>query len=154
MKKFITICCLFALFGGLVFGFGKGESEEAVLKELLALESAALDTWYGDSDPTLYAEQFAEKATYFDPWSGGKLSDSAVKEYLMGFAGKVPKLEYKFMDPRVDLYGDTAVFTYNMEAFSPDGGPVTYWNVTLIYEHMKDGWEKIHGNFSFTVPGS
>ncbi len=160
MKKFITICWLFALLGGLLFGSGTGEDkaaqlEAAALEEILALESAALDAWYGESDPTLYAQQFADKATYYDPWwAGGRIQDGTVKEYLMTFMGKVPKLDYKIPNPRVDLYGDTAIFTFNLDAIDAKAGTVTGWNVTLVYARTKDGWEKVHANWAYRAPGS
>lgn len=155
MKRFITICWLFAFLGGLLFGAGKAEeSEEAVLEELLALESATLDDYYGESDPTAYAQLFADKATYFDPWSGGRLEDGAIKEYLLSFAGQIPKLDYEIPNPRVDLYGDTAVFTFNLDATDRKDGTVTHWNVAVVFTRTKDGWERVHANWSFTELGS
>ena len=159
MKKFITICWLFALLGGLVFGGGTGENkaaqaEEAVLEELLALDIAALDVWYGESNPTLYAEQFADKATYFDPWAAGKVEDDAIKEYLMGFTGKIPNCSYEILNPRVDLFGDTAVFTFTVDATVKADGSVVHWNTIHVFTRTRDGWEKVHANWSFGVPGS
>jgi hypothetical protein len=155
MKRFITICWLFALLGGLIFGAGLREKKEAAaLEELLALESAALDGWYGESDPTLYAQQFTDKATYFDHMSDGRLEDSAVKEHLMTYMGKVPKFNYEIPNPRVDLYGNTAILTFNLNAILAKTGTVTRWNVTLVYTRTKDGWEKVHANWSRTEPRS
>ena len=150
MKKFITICWLFALLDGLVFGAGLREKKEAAaLKELLALESAALDGWYGESNPTLYAQQFADKATYFDPWVGGRVEDSPIKEYVMTFMGKVPKVNFEIPNPRVDLYGNMAILTFNLNAILAKDGTVTPWNVTLVYTRTKDGWEKVHANWNY-----
>ena len=150
MGKVITICWLFALFGGLVFAGGEAEqSEEAVLEELLAAESATLDSYYGQSDPTAYAALFADRATYFDPWSGGRLEDAAIKEYLMAFKGQIPKLNYEIPNPRVDLYGDTAVFTFNLDAIDPGSGAVTGWDVTLVFLRTADGWKRIHANWAY-----
>lgn len=159
MKRFITICWLFALLGGLLFGAGTGEdktaqSEAAALEEILELESTALDTWYGDSDPTAYTQLFADKATYFDPWSGGKLEDSAIKEYLLSFAGQIPDCRYEFLNPRVDLYGDTAVFTCNLDATDRKDSAVTQWNVAVVFTRTRDGWERVHANWSFKELGS
>jgi ketosteroid isomerase-like protein len=154
MKKFIAICWVFALLGGLLFGSGRGESEATVLEELLALDTAALDPWYGESDPTIYAQHFADKATYFDPWSGGKLEDSAIKEYIMTFTGQIPNCNYEILYPRVDLYGETAVFTFNVAATIKADNTLVNWNATHIFTRTKDGWEKVHATWSFTEPGS
>jgi len=154
MTKFITYFWIFVVLGGLVFGSGAGEdkamqSEAAVQKELLAIEMNGLDLWYGESNPTAFAQSFADKATYFDPWSGGRLDDSGIAEYLMAFMGQVPKLEYKILNPRVDLYGDTAVLTFTCNAIDPKSGAVTPWNVTNVFMHTKDGWTRVHANWNY-----
>jgi hypothetical protein len=140
--------------GGLVFGFGKGESEETVLKELLVLEKTALDVWYGESDPTIYIQQFADKATYFDPWSAGKIEDDAIKVYLTGFTGNIPNCDYEILSPRVDLYGDTAIFTFIVDSTLKADGSIVYWNTTHIFTRTRDGWEKVHANWSVRKPGT
>jgi len=53
------------------------EAEAQVLEELLAQERAALDPYYGESDPSSYVARYADKVTTFDPWSNGKLEDRA-----------------------------------------------------------------------------
>lgn len=154
MKKIIAICWLFALLGGQLLGSGQREDEAKALEELLALDIEALDPWYGESDPTIYAQHFADKATYFDPWSGGKLEDRAIKEYIMTFKGQIPNCDYEIYNPRVDLYGDTAVFTFNVAATIKADKSVVNWNAIHIFTRTKDGWEKVHATWSFTEPGS
>ena len=161
MRRFITICCMFAIVGGLAFGVGMREgdtaqSEEAALEELVAIVTAGLDDWYGKSDPTAFAQAFADKATYFDPWSGGRLEDGAIKEYLMAFMGQVPELHFEIPNPKVDLYGDTAVLTFLCNAIDPSSGAVTPWNVTEIFTRTRNGWERVHSNWNYRegAPGS
>lgn len=151
MKKIVTIAGICALVGALVFAsLAAAQPEDDALEELLALEREALDLWYGESDPTVYAQQFAGEATYYDPWSGGILEDEGVKEYLMSFLGQVPKLEYEISKPRVDVHGSTAVFTFEENAIDPQTGKVlTHWNATTVYTRTKDGWEKVHANWSY-----
>ena len=88
------------------------ESEAAALEEILALELATYASRYGESDPTAYAQPFADRATCFDPWAAGRLEDNAINEHLMALAGTIPNLDHKILDPRVDLHGETAVFTF------------------------------------------
>ncbi len=154
MKRFIAACGMFALLGGFVVGSGPGESkgvqsESAALEELLVLTRGSLDMWYGESDPTIFAQTFADKATYFDPWTGGRLDDGAIKEYLMSFLGQVPKLNYEILNPRVDLHGDIATFTFNCNAIDPVSGAITVWNTTEIFMWTNDGWERIHANWNY-----
>ena len=153
MSKFIAICFLLGFLGGIVFARGMGENnaeaEAAALEELLALTTASLDEWYGESDPTTFAQGFADKATYFDPWTGGRLEDGAIKEYLMPFKGQVPKLDYEIPDARVDLYGETALFTFVCNAIDPENGAVTPWNVIEVFIRTKDGWKRVHANWNY-----
>jgi len=154
MRKVITFFWAFIVLGGLVFGSGTGEdkavqSEAAVQEELLAIETAGLDLWYGESNPTAFADSFADRATYFDPWSGGRIDDGGISEYLMAFMGQVPKLQYKILNPRVDICCDTAVFTFNCNAIDPSSGAVTPWNVTTVFIRTKDGWTRIHANWNY-----
>ena len=150
MRKVVLVCWVYVLFGALLFAGGKpGESEDAVLEELLAIESATLDPYYHDADPTAYAELFADKATYFDPWSGGRLEGAAIKEHLMAFKGRIPKTDYEIPNPRVDLYGDTAIFTFNLDAKDQKTGAITGWDVTLVFLRSTDGWKRVHANWAF-----
>ena len=81
-----------------------------------------------------------------------RLEDSDIKEYLMTFMGKVPNLEYEIPNPRVDLYGDTAVFTFNEKTTDPKNGAVVRWNVTLVFTRTRDGWKRVHANWAYAEP--
>ena len=129
------------------------QSEE-VLEELMALTRDSLDKWYGESNPTAFAERFAEKGTYFDAWTGGRLEDGAIKEYILQFVGKVPKLNYEIPNPRVDVDGDTAVLTFNCNAIDPESGAVTGWNVVEVFIRTGTDWKRIHANWNYQNPGN
>ena len=147
----ITICGMFALLlGGLVFGAGKAAQSEAdALEEILALELATYETWYGKSDPTAYVQMFADKATYFDPALADKIEDGSIKKHLMAFAGSVPNFDYEILNPRVDLYGDVAVFTFNLEAYDRKEGTVTLRaKSTAVLTRTNDGWKKVHAHWT------
>jgi ketosteroid isomerase-like protein len=151
----IMICGLFSLvLGGLIFSAGKASQSEAeALEEILALELATYETWYGKSDPTAYTQMFADKATYFDPAMADKIEDSAIKEHLMAFAGQIPNFDYEILNPRVDLYGDVAVFTFNLEAYNPTDGTVAlHAKSTAVLTHTNDGWKKIHAHWTIVPP--
>jgi hypothetical protein len=124
-------------------------TEAAALEEVLALELATYETWYGKSDPTAYTKAFADKATYFDPALPDKIEDSAIKEHLMNFTGKIPNFNYKILNPRVDLYGDVAVFTFNLEAYDRKDGTVTlHAKSTAVLTRTNDGWKKVHAHWT------
>ena len=127
-------------------------TEATAFKEILALELATYETYYGESDPTAWVELFAGKATYIEPWSDNRIEDSAIKEHMMAFAGKIPNFHYEILNPRVDLCGDTAVFTFNLETTDPKDSKVTgLWKGTAVFTRTDDGWEKVHAHFSSTM---
>lgn len=146
MKHVIIALLVVAVFGGCATA--PKITEPAALEEILALERAAMETWF-KSDPTAYAQGFADKATYFDTKLADRFDDSAVKKHLMTFAGKIPDFDYKFFNPRVDLYGDVAVFTYNLEAYNRKDGKVTVrWKSTAVLTRTNGGWEKVHAHWT------
>ena len=154
MKQFIMVLCVLLVIGGVASAEGRGEKAQLtadadVLEELVAMERGALDLYYGQSDPTLYAEQFGDRATYFDPWSGGKIENDAIKAYLMGFKGLVPETDFEIRNPSVDVLGDIAILTFSCDATDVASGAMTPWNVGLIYRQTGDGWEKIHANWNY-----
>jgi len=154
MRRFGTVFLMFAVVGGLVYGGGAAEmSEAAALEEIMALELGTYETYYGASDPTAYTELFADKVTYFDPWQDKYTEDGAVKESIMAFKGKIPILDYQIVNPRLDLYGDTAIFVFNLEYSDPASGKVLgVWKGTTIFTRAKGSWEKVHAHWSASSP--
>jgi hypothetical protein len=153
MKRYIVVSCVLVLVCVGVSASGSADrgapSDQEVLGELMALETEALNPYYGESDPTRYVEQFTSDATYFDPWSGGRLEGAEIGEHLMGFKGVIPLNEYELVDPRVNVFGEIAIFTVVCESTNMETGVTTPWNVTLIYRRSEGGWEKIHANWNY-----
>ncbi len=131
------------------------EDDTAVLEELMTRERAALDPYFGQSDPSAYVALFADEATYFDPNSAGRLDGDAYKRHFAAAAGQIPPLRYQILNPAVDLHGDTAVFTFNVEVVDPaDGTVAALWNTTEVHCRIRGGWEMVHAHWSYTEPGS
>ena len=123
--------------------------EAIVLKELVEQERTALDPYFGESDTSGYAGLFAGDATYFDPNSSGKLVGAAIVELFAAYAGQLPPWRYEIIDPQVQLVGDAAVFTFNLDTFDADDGSVTSrWNTTEVHGRTADGWNLIHAHWS------
>lgn len=126
-------------------------ADSGAASELVALEQAALDPYYGQSDPAPYVNQFAEQGTYFDPWSSGKLVDDAIGQHLLSFEGAIPLVGYDIVAPQADVYGDTAVFTFQVTTRDPDTDAVlTRWNATEVRVRTGDDWKMVHAHWSPT----
>ncbi len=129
--------------------------ETKALEELTALLQAALNPYFDDSDPKEYAALFADEATYFDPNSSGKQEGDGIQQLFGAYAGNIPPDRYEILDPSVSVYGDIAVFTFNLDTFSKDDGSVTgRWNTTQIHSRSHVGWEMTHAHWSHREPVS
>ncbi len=128
------------------------ELAHEILEILLAQSRAALDPYYGNSDPSTYVAMYADRVTAFDPWSDGKKENGAAKAHLMGFAGSIPHAEYEIVNPRVDLYGDVAILAFNVDLTDAAGEALAVWNTTQVHHRSGDGWELVHSHWSFATP--
>ncbi len=144
LTAIVALIVFFAMSGS----ESQAELEATALEELVAEEQAVLDFYFAESDSSTYVGMYADgDVTYIDPSSGGVLKNEAAKDYLLGFTGLIPPFTYEITDPSVNLSGDTAIFTFNVEMF--DGGaPVGTWNTTEIHQRTGDGWEMIHAHWS------
>ena len=147
----VVLAALVALVVALMAGGDSeptAEDEAAALQELVAQETAVLDFYFAESDSSTYVGMYATNdVSYVDPSSGGILKDQAAKDYLLSFTGLIPPFTYELTDASVNLSGDTAIFTFNVNMFS-DGAPVGTWNTTEIHQRAGDGWEMIHAHWS------
>ncbi len=124
--------------------------ELSVLDELVELVKEALDPYFSQSEPNKYTELFGGQATYFDPNSSGKISGDAILRHFAGYRGQIPPLSYEILNPGVNLCGDIAVFTFNLDTFDPtDGSMAVRWNTTQVHERVSNGWDIVHAHWSY-----
>jgi hypothetical protein len=142
----------------------------ALLAELLALESAAMDRW-GAGDPDGFLELSADDVTYIDPWQATWVVGlPALTEVYDGIRGQVHIDSYEFVEPAVVASGDLAVLSFRFE--STTGGAVTRWNTTEVYRRdpgrseahahadadagpgVPAAWRLVHTHWSLTDVGA
>ena len=129
---------------------GARDGDVAIRNELVEDLSAALDPYFGESDPSAYVARFADEATYFDPNSAGRIDGDAYRQHFAGYAGQIPPFDYRIANPTVDLNGDTAVLTFNLEVIDPENGTLAVlWNTTEVHRRTEDGWEMVHAHWSY-----
>jgi ketosteroid isomerase-like protein len=131
-------------------------SDDALLRELLALERGALDRWMR-LDPDGYLGIYAEDVTYFDATT--KQREAGLETLRKTFAPikemKAPFSDprYEFIDPQVQREGDLAVLTFNLLSFGKlaDGAEheLARWNTTEVYRRDDTTWKVIHAHWSF-----
>ena len=129
------------------------EMDEVLAEELVGVEQAKLESWYGQASTDAYIDDVAEDATYFDPWVPAKQYGPAVVEYLKGFEGMIPPLGFEITDASADVRGDVAIFTYNVENYDQEtGDPAGLWMVTKVMNRSGDDWEVIHIHYGAPLP--
>ena len=131
------------------------EADEAILEEMVALETNKLDLWYGESDPSAYVAEVADDATAlaaFLPLT--RQVGEELREARRGFEGLIPHIDYEIVDPAVDVRGDIVIFTFFTEGTDLDNPDVPYgpWNATKVFNRTADGWEMIHTHWSVPLP--
>ena len=125
--------------------------------ELLALEAAAMERWR-KGDPNGFLAISAPEVTYFDTGTQGRLNS------LKELRAKYKKLEntifydvMEFINPRVQVYGDAAVLTYQFfsTVLNPDGTikARTPWNCSEVFARIDGEWKIVHTHWSY-IKGS
>lgn len=73
---------------------------------------------------------------------------------LASFEGQIPNLDYEIFNPAVDVFGDTAIFTYQVVACNPGSGAFAAERNTTEVRTMIDGeWKIVHTHWSpMTLP--
>jgi ketosteroid isomerase-like protein len=119
-------------------------------QEIIALERSALDKW-AQSDTGGYVDISADDITWFDFTPGEQLRIDglqAVRNYLKPFIGNIPPHTYDLVNPKVQMYGNTAVLTFHWKGSLTDGTPLDGYKVTAVY-NWKDGeWRQVHAHWS------
>jgi len=116
---------------------------------VLAKERQALDRW-AKGDPYGFGDNFAEDATYFDDIGAHMRLDSLVeiKKYLKSLEGNIPPHKYELVDPKVQVYGNTAILTLRYHSTMENGEPGPPWKATSVYQFSDGNWRVVHAHWS------
>lgn len=124
-------------------------------EEIIALERSALDKW-AQGDTTGYVDIGADDVTWFDFTEGEQLrleGLEAFRNFLAPLAKEIPPHTYDMLDPKLQIYGDSAVLTFHWKGSLSDGSQLPKWKATEVY-HRKDGkWRQVHGHWSIVQGG-
>lgn len=131
----------------------KKKEYEGVSREVMALESAAMERWRR-GDPWGFTDISAPGVTYFDTGTPKRLD--GLEALKTEYAKRVGKIHYdvmEFIDPRVQVHGDAAVLTYRFFStrIRSDGSIAsrTPWNCTEVFSKVDGKWRIIHTHWSF-----
>jgi ketosteroid isomerase-like protein len=146
--------------GGVGFSAMSGASvdpsAQAIAGQIIAREKAAFEAWQR-KDKAFYADYLADDSTYFGPMSPYLETDPKVN-FLPKFdqyAERFKLLDFQLYNPRVQVFGDTAILTYNSSVMADFGGrPLNYTaKVTAVYVKQGNTWRVVHAHESMN-PGA
>jgi ketosteroid isomerase-like protein len=158
IKLFVLILA-FVLGANLNFSapdaFAQSSRDQTVANEIIAREKASFEAWRR-KDKAFYSDYWADDFTEFLPSN----------PYLDTKANLMPKfdqlvehwkiVDYQMYNAHVQVYGDTAVLTYN-ESISGtyDGASSNYTGkVTMVYVKQGNTWRGVHYHESTNPSGN
>jgi len=123
------------------------------METILKLEDSAMEEWR-KGNPMRWVEISADNVIYIDPGLTAPIvGKKAYIQYLEPLKGKIFYDASEYLSPRVALYGNTAVLTYNYHSLSKDGNGklrrTSFWNTTEVYRLIGDEWKIIHTHWSY-----
>ena len=158
-KQLISLIVVLVVLASGVFFVTKGTSveanQQAIAASIIAREKASFEAWQR-KDKAFFADFMSDDATFFS-WMSPYLETEPKVNFLPKFeqyAEMVKFNDYGMYNPRVQVYGDTAVLTYNSSISASFGGqPMNYTaKVTSVYAKQGNTWRVVHTHESMN-PG-
>jgi ketosteroid isomerase-like protein len=151
-KRFSFIVVLFVLASGIFFitkGTSTESSQQAIAASIIAREKASVEAWQR-KDKAFYVDFLADDATFFS-FESPYLETEPKENFLPKFEqyADIFKInDFQMHNPRVQVYGDTAVLTYNSSAsVSMAGQMMNYTSkVTSVYIKQGNTWRVVHAH--------
>ena len=130
----------------------EAEPSGGVAAEVLRLETGAMERWK-QGDPYGFLELCSPEVSYFDSGTPARIDGFGRLEAEYDTrAGKIHYDVMEFIEPRVQVYGDTAVlfYQYFSTVLNPDGTvrSRTPWNCTEVFVRIDGEWRIAHTHWS------
>ena len=110
---------------------------------ILSLEKGAMERWR-QGDPWGWVELSAEDLIYVNPGLTGPIVGlDAYRAYMQQIEGNIHYQGSEFIDPRVAIFEDAAVLTYNYRSTATTAEGVTsqtLWFSTDVYFQVGGEW--------------
>jgi ketosteroid isomerase-like protein len=129
----------------------------SMMEHILRIEDSAMEEWR-KGNPMRWVEISADDVVYIDPGLSAPIVGKAdYIEYLKPLKGKIFYDGSEYVRPRVAVYGDLAVLTYNYHSLRHDPAGhkqrTSFWNTTEVYAKKDGRWKTVHSHWSL-VKGS
>lgn len=157
-NKLIVLFLIVAFSGGLSLDARGTNSDfarnQAIADEIISREKASFEAWRR-KDKAFYADYWADDFTEFLPSSPYRDTKANLMPKFDQLVEHWKIIDYQMHNTHVQVYGDTAVLTYN-ESISGtyDGAPSTYTGkVTMVYVKQGNRWRGVHYHESTNPAG-
>jgi ketosteroid isomerase-like protein len=141
---------------------GKVWEDESRARTAAAGDNSAREVWavveafnraFAANDPARYFDFVAEEITVLTPGNPYRVEGRADdrEEFELGLRAGYSRVEYfQEMQPRVQVYGDTAVATYfSRGRYGPEGAArAAYYKETDVLVRRAAGWKIVHVHVS------
>lgn len=151
----LFVLALFAAVWGVSVITGHASNEaaraEEVARAVIAREKASTEAWRR-KDKNFFATFMADDATYF-----GAMNPYLETDPKANFLPKFEQMtemfkmvDFQMYNPRVQVYGDIAILTYNSASTVNMGGRVINYTgkMTSVYRKQGDTWRVVHAHES------
>jgi ketosteroid isomerase-like protein len=131
-------------------GCDSGTTHPNADKEIIALERSALDKW-SQGNTIGYVDISADDVTLFEFTEGEQQRVEgleALRKYLAPLGAQIPPHTYDIVNPKVQVYGNTAILTFHWKASTTDGKPLPKWKTTSVYLWKDGKWRMVHAHWS------
>ena len=155
----LFVLLLFAVAWGLAAATGHAapggaERNEDVARAVIAREKASVEAWQR-KDKAFYADLLADDATFFgamNPYLETDPKENFLPKFEQ-YAEMFKTLDFQMYNPRVQVYGDTAILTYNSAQTVNVGGRVLNYTgkVTSVYVRQGGAWRVVHAHESMNA---
>lgn len=129
------------------------KGENSIMDQIFNLEDSAMEAWR-QGNPMRWIEISADDVIYLDPGLTAPIvGKEAYTRYLEPARGKIYYDKSEYVNPKVALYGKTAILTYNYYSLKKNPGGqferTSFWNTTEVYRLINDEWKIIHTHWSY-----
>ena len=153
MKKIVfgIVVLIMTLFSSTSFAQGNNQQIADEVMNMVKAQWAAQA-----ADPTNMAEidkNSADDYTEFNPSYATRVDGKALSSRLGEATGKDPsrRLAAEMLNPKVQVYGDVAILTYNFAGVEKDKDgetKPTRAKSTRVYAKINGKWKLVHANFA------